>query len=99
MTDITVESDDLCIDVDEKTLMEVFDLSPREAQFLRPMLYYTIAEKDTFPTLSYNPRQIIYTLRKKINSYGVRIKSYGEGRYGFVGQDKQKLKPLLCGSN
>jgi hypothetical protein len=96
----TLESTEkICLDVSEKVLMEVFHLSPREAEFMRPLLYYTLPGPEELPNLKYSGRQIIYTLRKKLEAkYRVRIRSYGGGRYGFSQEDKAILQDALLTS-
>jgi hypothetical protein len=90
------EPENISIDVSEKTLMEVFDLSSREAEFLRAMLYYAMPGPNEFPNVS-RARQYIHMLRKKLEGpYHVQIWSYGNGRYGLTNSNKEKLRVFLA---
>ena len=55
------------VPADEKTLIYTFGFSPMEARFVQAMLNTTNwVGEDELPEIKYSVRQVIYTLRKKL---------------------------------
>ena len=86
----TIERD-ISIPADKKTLIAAFNLSPMEAGFLQVLLDRDWVGKDEFPSVNYSIRQVIYTLRKKIEHGSVRVINDGQGRYSIPISGKRAL--------
>jgi len=72
----------------ETAYQEAFELTWREAQFLRVLMDYSQPGEDDFPVPS--PRQYIYTLRKKLKPLGVKIVSTGK-RYYLISAEHKRI--------
>jgi len=72
------------IPADEKTLVHAFGVSPMEARFIQAMLNTTgwVGEEE-LPEIKYSVRQIIYTLRKKLEPRKIWVINDGNGRYSI----------------
>ena len=83
---------DISVPADSKTLIAVFKLSPVEASFLQVLLERDWVSKDEFPPANYSNRQVMYTLRKKLESkFRVWIINDGQGRYSITPDSKRKI--------
>jgi hypothetical protein len=83
---------ELSFDVEANLLSAKFDLSPLEARFLRVLLLQADASKKDFPEISFALRQLIYTLRKKLEKIGgVYIVNDGYGHYSIPRVSKRLI--------
>jgi hypothetical protein len=72
------------VHADEKTLMFVLGISPMEARFVQAMLSTNEwVGKDELPEVKYSIRQVIYTLRAKLEPKKIWIINDGNGRYSI----------------
>lgn len=85
------------VPADEKTLSAVFRLSPMEAKFLKVLLKSDWVGKEDLPPVQYSIRQVIYTLRKKIEQVqkGIWIINDLQGRYSIPDPGKKHLFEAL----
>lgn len=87
---------DASFDVESNLLSARFDLSPLEARFLKALLGRPSASHDDFPEVTFAIRQLIYTLRKKMEAIGgVYIVNEGGGRYSMPRSSKRLLREKL----
>ena len=86
---------DILVPADEKTLMQVFSLSPMEAKFLQSMLTNSWVGKDELPIVKYSIRQVIYTLRLKLEPRHIWVVNDGVGRYSIPPSSKQIVKDAI----
>jgi hypothetical protein len=90
------EEPDIAVPADPKTLMSVFGLKLMEAKFLQAMLatkgWVGNAE---LPEIKYSKRQVIYTLRQKLDPKGIQVISDGDGRYGVPPSNKKAVKRYI----
>jgi hypothetical protein len=90
------EPKDASFDVEANLLSVKFDLSPLEARFLRVLLARPGASKDDFPEVIFAIRQLVYTLRKKVEGIGgVYIVNDGGGHYSMPRSSKRLLREQL----
>jgi hypothetical protein len=80
------------VQADEKTLIAVFGVSPLEAQFMQALLTNDWAGPSELPPVTYSKRQIIYTMRKKLLAYQVRVVNDGNGHYAFTARSKAAIR-------
>jgi len=80
---------------EELAVMSAFGLSLREGQVLLAMAHREVAEAQDFPSLSYSTRQIIYTLRRKLRPYGLKVVAHGKGSYGLDPRSKAHVQSVL----
>lgn len=83
---------DISVPADEKTLMQVFSLSPMEAKFLQSMLTNNWVGKEELPIVKYSIRQVIYTMRTKLERRHIWLINDGDGRYSIPPSSKQIVK-------
>jgi hypothetical protein len=90
------EPRDASFDVEANLLSVKFDLSPSEARFLRVLLARPDVSKVDFPEIIFAIRQLVYTLRKKVeNIGGVYIVNDGGGHYSMPRSSKRLLRAQL----
>lgn len=93
---IMTEFRDASFDVEANLLSAKFDLSPLEAKFLRVLLMRPDASRHDFPEVTFAVRQLIYTLRKKLEGIGgVYIVNDGGGHYSMPRPSKRLLRAQL----
>lgn len=84
-------------DVEANLLAAKFALSPSEAKFLRILIAKRDASKKDVPEITYAIRQLIYTLRKKLEQIGgIYIVNDGRGRYSMPKISKKLLHAELA---
>lgn len=82
----------ITLDAETSLLSAKFSLSPLEAKFLRILLVKLEAGKKDLPELGYSVRQVIYTLRKKLEKLeGVYIVNNGKSRYSIPRRSKERI--------
>jgi hypothetical protein len=87
---------EVSIPADTKTLIAVFGLSPVEASFLQVLLKQNWVGPDEFPELNYPVRQLIYTMRKKLElKMRIWIINDGRGKYCIPNNSKRAISALL----
>ena len=76
--------------------MVVFGLAQMEARFLQAMLATKgwIA-KQQLPEIKYSRRQVIYTLRQKLDPKRILVISDADGRYSVPPSSKMVVKRLV----
>ena len=81
---------------DEKTLMYALGVSPMEARFVQSMLNTTgwVGEEE-LPEIKYSVRQIIYTLRKKLEPKKIWVINDGNGRYSIPPSCKEIIRRTI----
>lgn len=90
------ETNNTSFDVEANLLSAKFALSPLEAKFLRILLREPDASKKDLPEITFAIRQLIYTLRKKLEKIGgVYIVNDGGGRYSIPRVSKKVLREEL----
>ena len=89
MTVFAIKEPDIQVPADEKTLMHVFGLSPMEARFLQAMLVRDWVGRRELPEVKYSIRQVIYTLRMKLEGKGIIIINDAAGRYSIPPRSKE----------
>jgi hypothetical protein len=96
MPEFVAEEPDITVPADEKTLMLVFGLSPMEARFLQTMLMTTgwVGHAE-LPEVRYSKRQVIYTMRKKLERRKVWIINDGDGRYSMPATSKETVRDQI----
>ena len=96
MVEFVTEEPDISVLADVKTLMQVLKISPMEAKFVQAMLntkgWIGSAE---LPDIKYSKRQVIYTLRSKLEEGGIRILNDGTGKYTIPPGGKMVIKKLI----
>jgi hypothetical protein len=93
MNEFMTEEPKFSIPADEKTLIYVLGVSPMEARFVQAMLNTTgWVGEDELPEIKYSVRQIIYTLRKKLDPKRIWVINDGNGRYSIPPASKEILK-------
>ena len=93
MVNFMTEEPDITVPADLKTLMAVLGLKMMEAKFLQAMLATKgWVGKEELPEIKYSKRQVIYTLRRKLDLLGIQVLSDGEGRYGVQPNNKKTVK-------
>ena len=92
---MTVEPD-VPVPADEKTLMHVFGVSPMEARFMQAMLNTNdwIGE-DELPEVKYSVRQVVYTLRKKLDKRKIWVINDGNGKYSIPATCKEIIRRTI----
>lgn len=91
-----VKPDNASFDVEANLLSARFELSPLEAKFLRVLIAKRDASQADFPEASFAIRQLIYTLRKKLQKIGgVYIVNIGDGRYSIPKTSKRLIRAEL----
>lgn len=91
-----VKPDNASFDVEANLLSAKFDLSPLEAKFLRVLIAKRDASQADFPEATFAIRQLIYTLRKKLQKIGgVYIVNIGDGRYSIPRTSKRLIRAEL----
>jgi hypothetical protein len=93
------------VPADEKTLILVFGVTPMEARFMQAMLNTTDwIGKDELPELKYSIRQVIYTLRTKLEKRTLRTKlekrriwviNDGNGKYSIPPVCKEIIRRTI----
>jgi hypothetical protein len=79
-------------DVEANLLSAKFSLSPLEARFLHVLMTRPDASKADLPEITFAIRQLIYTLRKKLEKIGgIYIVNDGGGRYSIPRVSKKLL--------
>lgn len=92
---MTVEPDKP-VPADEKTLIHVFGFSSMEARFVQAMLNTTNwVGEDELPEIKYSVRQIIYTLRKKLEPRRIWVINDGNGRYSIPPTCKERIRRAI----
>lgn len=92
---VTVEPS-VDVPADEKTIMLTFGVSPMEARFMQAMLGTTgwVGEEE-LPELKYSIRQVIYTLRKKLEKRRIWVINDGNGKYSIPPACKELVKRAI----
>lgn len=84
---------DNSFEIEMNLLAAKYGLSPSEARFLSVMIAQKNAGKADVPEISYAIRQLIYTLRKKLQKTGsIYIVNEGGGRYSMPNISKRMLR-------
>jgi hypothetical protein len=96
MVEFMTEEPNVSVPADEKTLILALGVSPMEARFIQAMLNTTgWVGKDELPELKYSIRQIIYTLRTKLEPKKIWVINDGNGRYSIPPACKAILKRTI----
>ena len=95
MVNFMTEEPDISIPADEKTLMQTFSLSPMEARFIQAMLNTSWVGEDELPEIKYSVRQVIYTMRKKLERRKIWVINDGNGRYSIPPACKEIIKRAI----
>ena len=95
MLNFMTEEPDISIPADEKTLMKTFGLSPMEARFIQAMLNTSWVGEDELPEIKYSVRQVIYTMRKKLERRKIWVINDGNGRYSIPPACKEIIKRAI----
>jgi len=84
------------IPADEKTLMFALGISPMEARFVQAMLNTTgwVGEEE-LPEIKYSVRQVIYTLRRKLEPKKIWVINDGNGRYSIPPSCKEIIRRTI----
>jgi hypothetical protein len=81
---------------DEKTLIHALGITPMEARFVQAMLNTTgWVGKDELPEVKYSIRQVIYTLRTKLESRRIWVINDGNGRYAIPPACKEIIRRAI----
>jgi hypothetical protein len=81
---------------DEKTLMHALGITPMEARFVQAMLNTTgWVGKDELPEVKFSIRQVIYTLRTKLEGRKIWVINDGNGRYSIPPACKEIIKRTI----
>jgi hypothetical protein len=92
---VTVEPS-VDVPADEKTLILAFGVTPMEARFMQAMLNTTDwIGKDELPEIKYSIRQVIYTLRSKLEKYKIWVINDGNGRYSIPPACKEIIRRTI----
>jgi hypothetical protein len=84
------------VPADEKTLIHAFKLTPMEARFVQAMLNTTDwVGKDELPELQYSIRQVIYTLRAKLEPRRIWVINDGNGKYSIPPACKEIIRRVI----
>jgi hypothetical protein len=84
------------IPADEKTLIYALGVSPMEARFVQAMLNTTgWVGKDELPEVKYSIRQVIYTLRTKLEPKKIWVINDGNGRYSIPPSCKEIIRRTI----
>lgn len=93
MIEFKTEETVISVTADEKTLVYVFGLTRMEARFFQAMLKHNSwVGKEELPELSYSIRQMIYTLRMKLDRKHIKVINDGRGRYTITPDSKEVVK-------
>lgn len=93
MVEFLTNEPDITVPADVKTLVHVFGVSPMEARFMQRMLNSrSWVGKDELPEVKYSSRQVIYTLRKKLEPKRIWVVNDGTGRYSITPDGKLAAK-------
>ena len=96
MVSFMTEEPDIAVPADPKTLMAVLGLKLMEAKFLQAMLATKgWIGKEELPEIKYSKRQVIYTLRQKLDPRGIQVIGDGEGRYSVTPNSKKVIKRYI----
>ena len=96
MLNFMTEEPDISIPADEKTLIHAFGFSPMEARFVQAMLNTTgWVGEDELPEIKYSVRQVIYTLRKKLERRKIWVINDGNGKYSIPPACKEIIKRTI----
>ncbi len=96
MVNFMTEEPDISIPADEKTLMRAFGVSPMEARFIQAMLNTTgWVGEDELPEIKYSVRQVIYTMRKKLERKKIWVINDGNGKYSIPPASKEIIKRTI----
>lgn len=92
---ITIEPD-RPVPADEKTLIHALGITPMEARFVQAMLNTTDwVGKDELPEVKYSIRQVIYTLRTKLEAKKIWVINDGNGRYSIPPACKEIIRRTI----
>lgn len=93
---VMAQENDPLLDAEANLLSAKFKLSPLEARFLQILITRADGAKEDMPELTFAIRQLIYTLRKKLDRLGgVYIVNDGNGRYSIPRISKQLIREAL----
>lgn len=96
MVNFVTTEPEIDVPADEKTLICVFGLAPMEARFLQAMLDTTDwIGKEELPEIKYSVRQIIYTLRKKLERRKIWVLNDGNGKYSIPPSCKEIVRRTI----
>jgi hypothetical protein len=95
MIEFMTEEPHVSVPADEKTLVHAFSFSPMEAKFVQAMLNTTdwVGEDDLPDTK--HVRQVIYTLRKKLEPRRIWVINDGNGRYSIPPTCKELMRKAI----
>lgn len=93
-TFVTVEPR-ISVPADEKTLMHALGVTPMEARFIQAMLNTGWVGEDELPEIRYSVRQVIYTLRRKLEPRRIWVINDGNGRYSIPPACKELIKKAI----
>ena len=93
-TFVTVEPR-ISVPADEKTLMHALGVTPMEARFIQAMLNTSWVGEDELPEIRYSVRQVIYTLRRKLEPRRIWVINDGNGRYSIPPACKELIKKAI----
>jgi hypothetical protein len=86
----------ISVPADEKTLIHALGITPMEARFVQAMLNTTgWVGKDELPEVKYSIRQVIYTLRTKLEAKKIWVINDGNGRYSIPPACKAIIKRTI----
>ena len=84
------------VPADEKTLIHALGITPMEARFVQAMLNTTgWVGKDELPEVKYSIRQVIYTLRTKLDPKKIWVINDGNGRYSIPPACKEIVRRAI----
>ncbi len=96
MVEFMTEEPHISVPADEKTLMRALGISPMEARFVQAMLNTTDwVGEDELPEIKYSVRQVIYTMRKKLEPRKIWVINDGNGRYSIPPACKEIVRRAI----
>jgi hypothetical protein len=96
VVEFVTEEPHISVPADEKTLIHAFGVTPMEARFVQAMLNTTgwVGEEE-LPEIRYSVRQVIYTLRRKLEPRKIWVINDGNGRYSIPPASKEIIRRTI----
>jgi hypothetical protein len=96
VVEFVTEEPHISVPADEKTLIHAFGVTPMEARFIQAMLNTTgwVGEEE-LPEIKYSVRQVIYTLRRKLEPRKIWVINDGNGRYSIPPASKEIIRRTI----